>query len=64
MINNWLYWSVPAHKVRHYIITMLFLMFVLPALMGIKFTMLGNLTNLIWYDILIYFMYKFEERNK
>jgi hypothetical protein len=30
MLTNWLYWSVPAEKARHYIIVMTLMMVVLP----------------------------------
>jgi hypothetical protein len=62
MFNNWLYWSVPAEKARHYIIVMILMMYFVPKyLFGIRFTTLGYLMNFLLYDAVYYFMYQVEQ---
>ena len=65
MFNNWLYWSVPAEKVRHYIIIMTIMMVIVPTyLFGIRFTSLGYLMNFLLYDALYYVTYRIEQAMK
>ena len=65
MFNNWLYWSVPAEKARHYIIIMTVMMFIVPTyLFGIRFTSLGYLMNFLLYDALYYVTYRIEQAMK
>jgi hypothetical protein len=64
MLTNWLYWSVPEEKARHYIIVMTLMMIVLPYLIGIAFTSLGYLMNFLLYDAVYYFTYKVEQAIK
>ena len=65
MFNNWLYWSVPAEKARHYIIVMTIMMVIVPTyLFGIRFTSLGYLMNFLLYDALYYVTYRIEQAMK
>jgi hypothetical protein len=65
MFNNWLYWSVPAEKARHYIIIMTIMMVIVPTyLFGIRFTSLGYLLNFLLYDALYYVTYRIEQAMK
>ena len=65
MFNNWLYWSVPAEKARHYIIIMTIMMVIVPTyLFGIHFTSLGYLMNFLLYDALYYVTYRIEQAMK
>ena len=64
MLTNWLYWSVPAEKARHYIIVMTLMMVLLPRLIGVQFTNLGYLLNFLLYDAVYYFTYKVEQAIK
>jgi hypothetical protein len=65
MFNNWLYWSVPAEKARHYIIIMTIMMVIVPTyLFGIRFTSLGYLMNFLLYDALYYVTYRIEQAMK
>ena len=64
MLTNWLYWSVPTEKARHYIIVMTLMMIVLPYLIGVTFTSLGYLMNFLLYDAVYYFTYKVEQAIK
>ena len=59
---NWLFYSVPEHRKMHYAIMMFLIMFVVPVyLLGLRFTMLGNLVNFLLYDFLYYKMFQVEE---
>ena len=65
MFDNWLYWSVPAEKARHYIIIMTVMMVIVPTyLFGIRFTSLGYLLNFLLYDALYYVTYRIEQAMK
>ena len=59
---NWLFYTVPEHRKMHYAIMMFLIMFVVPVyLLGLRFTMLGNLVNFLIYDFLYYKMLQVEE---
>ena len=64
MLTNWLYWSVPTEKARHYIVVMTLMMVVLPYLIGVAFTSLGYLMNFLLYDAVYYFTYRVEQAIK
>ena len=64
MLTNWLYWSVPTEKARHYIVVMTLMMIVLPYLIGVAFTSLGYLMNFLLYDAVYYFTYRVEQAIK
>ena len=64
MLTNWLYWSVPAEKARHYVIVMTLMMVLLPYLIGVQFTNLGYLMNFLLYDAVYYFTYRVEQAMK
>jgi len=52
---NWIFWQVPVEYVRRYIVTLWLVMFVIPPyLLGINFTKLGFIVNLLWYDLVFY----------
>jgi len=60
---NWIFWQVPVDYVRRYLVTLWLVMFVIPPfLFGIKFTMIGFLLNLIWYDIIFYGWYQVKQQ--
>ena len=67
-MTNWLFYAIPEHKKMHYAIMMLIIMLIVPKyLLGLHFTMLGNLINFLIYDFLYYKMLQVEEhlrRNK
>ena len=64
MLTNWIYWSVPAEKARHYVIVMTLMMVVLPRLIGVEFTNLGYLMNFLLYDAVYYFTDRVEQAMK
>jgi uncharacterized membrane protein len=55
---NWLNWWVPNERIFNYVLFMFFGLYLLPRLVGVQFTMLGYLVNLIWLDVLYYWTYK------
>jgi len=61
---NWLNWWVPNERVFNYIFFMFLGLYLLPSIMGIRFTMLGYVFNLIWLDVLYYWSYKKAEELK
>ena len=55
MISNWLLWAIPEQYVKRYLITLWLVMFVIPGyLLGMHFTKLGFVVNLLWYDLIFY----------
>ena len=60
---NWIFWQVPTDYVRRYLVTLWLAMFVIPSfLFGIKFTTIGFLLNLLWYDIIFYGWYRVKQQ--
>lgn len=60
---RWLFWHVPTDYIRRYVVTLWIVMFFVPLyLFGIKFTTLGFLLNLIWYDIVFYGWYQVKQQ--
>ena len=60
---NWIFWQVPVDYVRRYLITLWLVMFVIPLFVfGIKFTTMGFLLNLIWYDVIFYGWYRVKQQ--
>lgn len=59
---DWLFYALPEHKKVHYATMMFIIMLVVPKyLLGINFTVLGNLINFLIYDFLYYKMLQVEE---
>ena len=55
MISNWILWAIPEQYVKRYLITLWMVMFVIPGyLLGMHFTKLGFVINLLWYDLIFY----------
>ena len=63
---NWLNWYVPNERVLNYIFFLFLGLVLLPRFLGVQFTMLGYVVNLIWLDALYYWSYRKAEelRNK
>ena len=62
-MNAWLNWYVPEERVKHYIVFMILGLFIFSYyFMGVKFTMMGYLFNLLWLDALYYFMFKVQKK--
>ena len=55
MISNWLLWAIPEQYVKRYLITLWLVMFMIPGyILGMHFTKLGFVVNLLWYDLIFY----------
>ena len=63
-MHNWLNWWVPNERVFNYMFFLFLGLYLLPSIMGIRFTMLGYVVNLIWLDALYYWSYKKAEELK
>ncbi len=55
---NWLNWWVPNERISNYIFFLFIGLVLLPQFMGVQFTVLGYLVNLIWLDVFYYWGYK------
>ena len=65
MISNWLFWAIPKQYAMKYMVTLWFVMFIIPTFVfGMQFTRLGFVMNLIWYDIIWYGWIKSKEAAK
>jgi hypothetical protein len=63
MISNWLLWAIPEQYVKRYLITLWLVMFVIPGyLLGMHFTKLGFVVNLLWYDLIFYGWVRVKQR--
>ena len=64
MISNWLLWAIPEQHAMRYLVTMLLVMFILPTyLLGLQFTKLGFVINLLWYDLIFYGWVRVKQRS-
>ena len=55
---EWSTFAVPYSHFRHYILLMIFALWFLPGIMGIRFTMYGYILNYLWADFMFYIWYK------
>ena len=63
MIKNWLFWAIPEQYAMRYLITLWLVMFMIPTfILGMQFTRLGFVMNLIWYDIIWYGWVRVKQR--
>ena len=59
----WLNWYVPDERVKHYIFFMVLGLFVFPYLfLGMRFTIFGYLTNILFIYALYYWMFKIQKK--
>lgn len=54
---NWLLWTVPVNRKRHYMLMLWLVLFILPMLFNIRYSMFGYLVNLLWADFILYHFY-------
>ena len=65
MISNWLFWAIPKQYAMKYMVTLWFVMFIIPTFVfEMQFTRVGFVMNLIWYDIIWYGWLKSKEAAK
>lgn len=59
---NWLFWIVPEQKRKHYVFMLFLVLFLLPTMFNIKYTMFGYLVNLLWADFILYNFYSIQDK--
>ena len=59
---NWLFWTVPDNRRRHYIFMLMLVLFFLPVLFNIKYTMFGYFVNLLWADFILFNFYGIQDK--
>ncbi len=55
---QWSTFSVPYGFFKNYFLLMIFALWFLPGVMGIRFTILGYILNYLWADFMFYMWYK------
>ena len=55
---EWSTFAIPYSHLRHYIILMIFALWFLPGIMGVRFTLMGYVLNYFWADFMFYIWYK------
>ena len=55
---QWSTFSVPYGFFKNYFLLMIFALWFLPGVMGIRFTVLGYILNYLWADFMFYIWYK------
>ena len=55
---EWSTFAVPYRFVKHYILLMIFALWFLPGVMGLRFTIYGYILNFLWADFMFYIWYK------
>ena len=61
--NNWLIWTIPYEYLKRYFFLMITILFILPVLTGLRYTLTGYVVNYLFADALFYrwCMQKIEE---
>ena len=52
--NNWLMWTIPHKYIKRYFFLMIGILFILPVLTGLRYTLAGYVVNYFFADILFY----------
>ena len=55
---EWSTFAVPYRFVKHYILLMIFTLWFLPGVMGLRFTIIGYVFNYVSADFMFYVWYK------
>jgi predicted membrane protein len=55
---EWSSFTVPYGYIRKYILLMIFALWFLPGIIGIRFTLMGYALNFFWADFMFYMWYK------
>ena len=55
---EWSTFAIPHGYFRKYLILMIFALWFLPSILGIRFTILGYALNYFWADFMFYIWYK------
>ena len=59
---HWLFWVVPELRTKNYIISMMLILFLFPALFNIKYTMFGYFLNYLWADFILFNFYTIQDK--
>ena len=52
--NNWLIWTIPYKYLKRYFFLMIAILFILPVLTGLRYTLTGYVVNYLFADALFY----------
>ena len=55
---EWSTFAVPYRFVKHYILLMIFALWFLPGVFGLRFSVIGYILNYCWADFMFYLWYK------
>ena len=55
---EWTTFTIPYSHIKHYILLMIFALWFLPGVFGLRFTLMGYVLNYLWADFLFYIWYK------
>ena len=61
---EWSTFAIPHGYFRKYLILMIFALWFLPSILGIRFTILGYALNYFWADFMFYMWYKTKRVNE
>ena len=61
---EWSTFAIPHGYFRKYLILMIFALWFLPGILGIRFTILGYALNYFWADFMFYMWYKTKRVNE
>ena len=52
--NSWVTWAIPYKYMKRYFFLMIGVLFILPVLTGLRYTLAGYVVNYLFADILFY----------
>ena len=52
--NSWLTWAIPHRYIKHYFFLITGVLFILPGLTGLRYTLAGYIVNYYFADALFY----------
>ena len=52
--NIWFTWAIPYKYLKHYFFLMIGILFILPVLTGLRYTLAGYVVNYLFADALFY----------
>ena len=58
MKEKWSSWIVPKEYCSRYIFLLLSVLFILPLITGLRYTIYGYMLNIFWADLIFFMWYK------
>ena len=52
--NSWFTWAIPCKYLNRYFFLMIGILFILPVLTGLRYTLVGYVVNYFFADVLFY----------